>query len=96
MSKEYTAKVEIRNNRIYVTREITELKAPYTKLDFLSADERLILAATLFEDGKQSCSQCRTPLPTEYDFAKHYILSDVRYLNLGDCPRKRMGSYDGE
>lgn len=38
------------------------------------------------------CSGCDELLKTEADFAKHFLIPDERYLNLGDCPnnpRKR-------
>ena len=88
--------VEIRHGAVHVTYYIEGLKAPFTKWDFLSDFERKEYESITFSDGKQSCSKCGTDLATEADFAKHYIISDVRYFNLGDCPNARMGSYDGE
>lgn len=35
------------------------------------------------------CCYCRTPHYTEGDFARHYIVTDTRYLNLGECPFKQ-------
>lgn len=32
------------------------------------------------------CSGCRYHLDTEGDFAKHYLVDDERFLNLGRCP----------
>lgn len=32
------------------------------------------------------CSGCGTMLETESDFAKHFIITDEAYLNLGECP----------
>lgn len=32
------------------------------------------------------CSGCGLLLLTEAEFAKHFVLPDTRYLNLGDCP----------
>lgn len=32
------------------------------------------------------CSGCGRHLETEADFAKHYIVRDPRYLNMGECP----------
>lgn len=32
------------------------------------------------------CSGCGQHLETEGDFAKHYIVRDPRYLNMGECP----------
>lgn len=34
------------------------------------------------------CAYCGVLLATEADFAKHFIVTDRRYLNLGDCPNK--------
>lgn len=33
-----------------------------------------------------TCSGCGSYLETEYDFAAHFLISDERYLNLGECP----------
>lgn len=33
-----------------------------------------------------TCSGCGTYLETEADFAKHFVIPDIRYLNLGNCP----------
>lgn len=33
-----------------------------------------------------TCHGCNTELPTEADFAKHFTISDERFLNLGECP----------
>ena len=32
------------------------------------------------------CSSCGEPLPTEGAFARHFVVTDRRYLNLGYCP----------
>lgn len=32
------------------------------------------------------CSGCDTLLVTEGDFARHFFVTDRRYLNLGWCP----------
>lgn len=32
------------------------------------------------------CSGCQELLETEADFARHFIVRDPRFLNLGDCP----------
>jgi hypothetical protein len=32
------------------------------------------------------CSKCEKPLPTEKDFAQHFIVPDERLYNLGYCP----------
>jgi hypothetical protein len=38
------------------------------------------------------CSDCGLLLETEADFANHFILLDIRYLNLGDCPKRKKGN----
>ena len=58
----------------------------YTNL--ITAAERRALDATPFSDGATSCSVCHTPLPTEGDVARHYLVPDLRYKNLGECPTK--------
>jgi hypothetical protein len=35
-----------------------------------------------------SCGSCGAVLDTEADFAKHYLVDDERYLNLGNCPTR--------
>lgn len=37
-----------------------------------------------------SCSTCGTEFKTEGDFARHYLIDDERYLNLGHCPNKKV------
>jgi len=32
--------------------------------------------------------RCREVLRTEGDFARHFVVPDERYLNLGNCPTK--------
>lgn len=39
-------------------------------------------------NGTGKCSQCGIVLATEADFAKHFIVSDPRYVNLGYCPNR--------
>jgi len=37
-------------------------------------------------DGTGKCSRCGTALPTEAAFAKHFLVPDEQYVNLGECP----------
>lgn len=72
-----------------------------TKWDFMSPAQMQSLANTPFvqsdwdpETGETSyrpgrCSGCGHPLPNEAEFAKHFVVDDIRYLNLGHCPDKR-------
>jgi hypothetical protein len=34
------------------------------------------------------CSYCGTEFATEADFDRHFIITNERHLNLGECPRK--------
>lgn len=86
---EITSHVELRNGKLYVTRYLEGLEAPYTKWDFLSDKEREDYTNTPCGDGTVTCSQCNELLLTEADFAKHYTVTDVRYFNLGACPNKK-------
>ena len=81
---EYTSSVEIRHGTVYVTRVVSGIEAPYTKWDLLSDGERIAYENT---DFNNYCSTCGHYLATEADFAKHYVVSDVRYFNLGSCYR---------
>jgi hypothetical protein len=36
-----------------------------------------------------TCSGCGAALETEADFARHYLVPDERFLNLGYCPIRR-------
>lgn len=61
------------------------------KREFLAAElekvnqEILGLSVT---DCNLTCDGCGTVLPTEWDFASHFLIPDERYLNLGGCPVK--------
>jgi hypothetical protein len=37
------------------------------------------------------CTCCGEALETEGDFARHFVVPDVRYLNLGGCPVNNAG-----
>lgn len=56
-----------------------------TKWDLSSTRDRVALDATRFG---APCSGCGLGLATEGDFARHFVLGDVRFLNLGWCPVK--------
>jgi len=62
-----------------------EHPGPVTKWDALNEREREEMRQQRYGD---KCSGCQTWLETEADFAKHYVLDDMRYLNLGHCPSK--------
>ena len=63
----------------------------HTKWYLIAPEERRALDATPFSDGTKGCSVCHTPLPTEGAFARHYLVPDRHYRNLGECPTKWDG-----
>jgi hypothetical protein len=54
-----------------------------TKWDYLNEDKRKGLEET---PCNLKCAGCEINLQTEADFAKHFVVLDSRYLNLGECP----------
>lgn len=60
----------------------------YTKTDLLSDDQMEGLDATPWG---LTCSGCDTLLVTEGDFARHFVLPDATFLNLGECPNTERG-----
>lgn len=84
---EQTVKAEIRNGNLYVTRYVGKIDpdSPLTKWDLLSDEERVWATKTSFG---QDCTSCGLVLETEADFARHFIVPDLRYFNLGTCPTK--------
>lgn len=54
-----------------------------TKWDYLSERDREFAERQWLV---RACSYCGIILMTEADFAKHFVLPDARYLNLGYCP----------
>lgn len=68
-------------------RRLEALKE-YRKL----CDELWGLTQTKFTaNGTGRCSACGEVLATEADFAKHFLVPDEQYLNLGYCPKKDNG-----
>jgi len=62
-----------------------------TKADLISAEEldALDRTPTSRHNGEpMKCVRCRVELATEGDFARHFLIPDERYLNLGICPSK--------
>lgn len=62
---------------------------PTTKWDLMTPEQRAGL------DGQDSgvtggCSGCGADVSTEGRFARHFVLPDLRYWNLGDCPDKEL------
>lgn len=63
-------------------------RIPTTKWDLLDGVERADADATPsgVADG---CSGCGADVSTEGRFARHFILVDLRFWNLGECPDKQ-------
>jgi hypothetical protein len=63
-----------------------------TKADLISATELASLDRTPIAPRPNGepmrCVRCRMELPTEGAFARHFVVPDERYLNLGECPTK--------
>lgn len=73
-----TTKWDVLNARL------TEARETVTRLQ----NDLVGMQKTPFAEGRGRCVCCQEILYTEADFAKHFILSDTRYLNLGNCPMK--------
>lgn len=89
--KEYTLKAVMRDGLVYVTREIVGLTFPCSKWDLLSdSEKRAYENTTLTKEGTAvECTGCGEELTTEADFAKHFVIDNLHYLNLGHCPKKK-------
>jgi hypothetical protein len=59
------------------------LKQPWTKWKFIDDSLRAGLDATRCG---LTCTGCGEALVTEGDFARHFVIKDPTYLNLGNCP----------
>jgi hypothetical protein len=74
---------------------LAALGLPVTKADLISADELAALDRTPIAprpDGRpMRCVRCRKELPTEGDFARHFVIPDPRLLNTGWCPNRPRG-----
>lgn len=56
-----------------------------TKWDLIDSEMQRGLRATKCD---RRCSGCGVYLTTEEDFARHYVIPNERFLNLGECPNK--------
>lgn len=65
-----------------------------TKADLITAQELAALDRTPIparpNREAMRCVRCRVELPTEGAFARHFVIPDARYLNLGNCPTKKV------
>lgn len=88
----------VRRTRYVKTRD----DGQFVKWDFLSPAQMQSYANTPFEQagdwddetgsftyGPGKC-ECGHPLPTEAEFAKHFVVPDLRFLNLGNCPNRKV------
>lgn len=60
-------------------------KHPVTKWDLITDRERDSLDRTPFNGN---CGSCGEHLLTEGQFARHYVVPDLQYPNLGTCWKK--------
>lgn len=72
--------------------EILEERLVKVRKEYFAARAELMgLENTPFtSNGTGKCSTCGAPLDTEADFAKHFLVTDERYLNLGMCPTRSI------
>lgn len=64
-----------------LTARLAEAEAEASRL-------RVELAGLDATECGLSCDGCGEVLATEGDFARHFVVSDTRYLNLGECPAR--------
>lgn len=56
-----------------------------TKADLITPESLADLDNVTIDETE--CVGCGIALKSEGDFARHFIVDDVRYVNLGHCPR---------
>lgn len=60
---------------------------PITKWDLLGDEDRLAVEdAPMSPDNTEVHCACGVDVSTEGRFLRHYVLPDLRYWNLGECP----------
>ncbi len=91
MGEEFNYERSTDGRNPYAYRVIGVIPAePVTKWDLLGDDDREAydgMPLTDSEGGVLRCSGCDELLPTEGAFARHFVLPDLRYWNLGRCPQ---------
>jgi hypothetical protein len=60
-----------------------------TKWDFLMAENRIGLDQTPLN---VRCAACEEPFRSEGEYARHYIVPNPLYLNIGYCPNTPRGA----
>jgi DNA repair exonuclease SbcCD ATPase subunit len=58
-----------------------------------SLEEQLVHATSetpVFSDRNATCKTCGADVRTEALFTAHYVITDWRYPNLGECPTKNV------
>lgn len=66
-----------------------------TKWDLSGEEDRKWMERTNLHHPV-TCHTCDHPIVTEADFAKHYVVGDLRYTNLGSCWTKEGDIRDQE
>jgi hypothetical protein len=59
-----------------------------TKSWFIPAGELFMLDR---QECNLPCSGCGAQLTTEGDFARHFVIRETAFLNLGECPKTPKG-----
>lgn len=80
---EWAAQSLLRDIHEFQARFRREHKAPLTRWDLESDDERKRLKRT--RPGAPECSSCGQPFKTDADYWKHYVIPELEYPNLGYC-----------
>lgn len=59
--------------------------------DFLTGEEMRRLATIPFPRAGEigACGGCGEEIANELDFARHFIIPDMRYPGLGNCPNEK-------
>jgi hypothetical protein len=67
------------------------LAGAQAQVDALAGQIQGLENTELNSDGSSTtCLTCGVNMHTEADFAKHYIVPDPRYLNIGYCPHNKV------
>lgn len=90
---EWAAQSLLRDIHEFQARFRRENKAPLTRWDLESDDERKRWMRT--PSSVPECISCGQPFKTEADYWKHYIIPEIEYPNLGNCWKRTALGYAG-
>ena len=66
----------------------TKFQLKLTKWDYLMVENQIGLDQTPLNT---KCAGCQEPIRSEGDFARHFIVPNPIYLNIGYCPNTPRG-----